>query len=310
MSHDEWLDPDGNSGPAPKRRFLPATGKKVWAVVGGAGVLTGLILGAIELSDRLSTREAGTGTLAVEVVPRRTGITGAFAVPITAPFDELPRELARHPSDRYDICSPAQLDWLARYGRAFVNHFYVNLHNTADSGTRIIVDRFSTKGSLETPAVPLVAVYCVEPVGGPISMQSAGLPADTLSTASFLPGIQTDSLAGSPVMYELEPGESADLFLMVSSVQSLEGHLTARVRSGTEEEEVRLSVDGAGPLYLPAFGVTRNFAVHLGGGIGNGAARYSCVELNDGGSSVGASDCTDEELMKRLAGFQAQSGVP
>lgn len=276
---------------------LQKLGKRTWLIVGGIGVVVALITGILQLSEQVSKRPSTADRVEMEA----TSPTVGYAVRVDAPFNEMPLTFVRDRSGSKYECSPELLDWLGSHGRKYNEWLRVSLRSTADSGARITVKDFTTKGTLATPAVPWVRVICSLPIGAAISSQLGSLQTSPGSTAAF------DDLAGpigemvkqpeggSPVLYELEPGEPATIELKLSTDEDFEGSLMATVASGDETKEVVIPVNGQEKIFVPSFRRMDYFSVRIVPPFSSNAGFMECIFVKDGRNNP--FNCSGEDLV-------------
>lgn len=277
---------------------LQKLGKRTWLIVGGIGVVVALITGILQLSEQVSKRPSTTDRVEMEA----TSLANfGYAVRVNAPFNEMPLTFVRDRSGSGYECSPELLDWLGSHGRKYDEWFRVSLRSTADSGARITVKDFTTKGTLTTPAIPWVRVICGLPVGAAISSQLGSLQTSPGSTAAFddLAGLIGEAVkqpeGGSPVLYELEPGEPATIQLKLSTDEDFEGSLMATVASGDDTKEVVIPVKGQEKIFVPSFRRMDYFRVRIVPPFSGNAGFMECILVKDGRDNP--FNCSGEDLV-------------
>lgn len=305
-------DEKGNSGKGRGGQAqLQKVGKRIWLFVGGAGVVIALITGVLQINEQVSKRPSSTDRVELEATPLR--LTSGYALPVDAPFEEMPLTFVPNPYGVGHVCSPEVHDWLGSHGREYVTAYRISLRSTADSGARITVKDFSAKGTLADQAVPLIQVACAGPgVGAVISSQQGTLQTRAGSTAVFtdlsvqLREAFNQPPGGSPVLYELEPGEPAIIDLMLTTDEDFEGSLVATIASGEDAKEVVIPLKGLEEIFLPSFSRTTGVEVRIVPPKGDDPAFIDCVFAQPTGAEK-TYRCDREDLASILANFSSRS---
>ena len=254
--------------------------RKGWLIVGGLAVVVGLIGGLMQLGQSLSARPGDVSTLTIQA--KGSTYPGAYAVPVDAPFEDFPQDLVPVPeslglpaSADLKVCSEEQHQWLKRHGTRFVTSLTISLRNNAQSGG-ITVRDFKTSGEVKRSATPLVEVDCVLPIGGAVLSQYGNLRTDNRSRATWSSSAEASpanpdaNAEGSPVVYDLAAGESAELALVIDAIGDFSGSIEATVLAENKASIVRIDVSPESEagrddrIFVPKFDQTRDIQIEIG----------------------------------------------
>jgi hypothetical protein len=262
-------------GEVSKGKPRHAVWRKLWLIIGGVALLAGLAATVISLVQTANARPSNVSTLVMEMGRAGEYTLGAYAVPLDAPFAEIPADLAPSPDFPGSfVCSKEQHEWLARYGKPFVQSLWVTLRNTAESGS-ITVRDFKAEGRRETPSTPLVPFYCDMPIGGIVAEQHAILPTDNRSAAYWgepatHEGAPEGFAKGTPLVYDLAAGESAQIRLTPEQRQDFEGAVKVTVLAGDKQTVVTIPVHEMAQsgkeeqVFIPKFTLPEEGIIHIG----------------------------------------------
>lgn len=281
------------------RTTLSKARTKLWTTIIGIGIVVALLTGIFQLVKWFSEAPSGVDSLEVEAATARSG----YAIPADAPFDEMPLSFVGNST--FPTCSPELHEWLDRHGRPYDAAFALNMRSTATSGAKMTVKDFTTAGSLSTPSVPWIDVGCVGPPASPVPSQHGQLHTSAGSVAVFTHlGIDSDAAAnqlqvGSPVLYELEPGEPAMIVLTLSGDKDFEGSLSVTVASGKDEREVIVPTDDGERIFVPSFDRTKIRAIQIVPPILGDPGLIKCILVGPSGQPT-AQTCSGEDIVNLL----------
>ncbi|MFN4001409.1 hypothetical protein [Microcella sp.] len=173
--------------------------------------------------------------------------TQKFVVSADAPWTTFPDQ-ATNPDDLY-VCSEAQLSWLREYGLPAWDTVFVSFTNTDSSGASSTVKDIRAEGEVDTR--PAIVVECPSPIGGESPLQVGLLKLEDGTTAvfdekflegggqAFDDGVYGE--AGAPVLFNLAPGETAQLVLKINGDGIFSGEIRGTVASDAADSYVVLA---------------------------------------------------------------------
>lgn len=210
----------------------------------GAGTLVGLAVGIISVLPIIFDNSSSLDTLSLSASPYRTDEVKHYLLPLDAPIEQLPSSDAG--------CSKEQSAWLDEHGRAFQRDYLVEVRNTADSGPFIALQNFHGSGELRSSSEGLV-IECDMSSSTAVA-EPAHLQLDTTVGAYFDKsrfGNAGQGAPNTPLAYNLEPGETGQIVLSLSSLQDFEGTLQVTAAVGDDIQNL--------PIALPAADSTISF---------------------------------------------------
>jgi hypothetical protein len=173
-----------------------------------------------------------------------------WAVPVDAPFGEL---LTAGGSHAGNGCTVEQVAWLEQYGIPLpVQLLRIDITNTATSGSRLVVSDIRAEGELSEPAVDVVMVSCERSIGGEPTPQYAELAIGTgeIAVYSEIEESSRDWYSdeagepGTPVVFDVAPGEAATLSLRYEHALDFRGRFVATVTVDGTESTLVLTPNG------------------------------------------------------------------
>lgn len=300
-----------NRGETTSGQHLPGAPRllrKGWPLIVGLGIIVSLTVGLIQLGQSLSARPAGVNTVTIEAGSAVPSL-GDYAVPIDAPFDEFPTHTTPYPSiPETKVCSEEQHRWLKDHGRPYVSALKISIRNSAGSGAVTVRD-IRTKGAVIPEEVPLIAVRCMIPIGAAIYRQVGFLKTDNASSAVWgeKMGNSVDPSApvfeqGSDVVYDLNPGGSAELELLLEVHNDFLGSIEATVLAEDRKSVVNVDIfekieAEKDAIFVPTFTETKDVQIGIGAASNYPEVtgkpfylegkRYSAMELKQRLSAIG-----------------------
>ncbi len=216
----------------------PTTKRAPWrliaSIVGGIATLLSLVLGVIAILPILTQNASGVDKLAVDVRPYRSDDVLLFMLP-AASVGDFPVEEAAS-----DSCSPRQLEWLDRNATALPGYWFVTITNKATSGNVIGFRDIAGDAKDAGAAAEGLVVECDQGTANRL----AAIVVDTGSGRSAYYDRSRMADAGespeTPLVYNLQPGESGQFVLLILSRQSYNGEVRYTVTSGTDSQSFAL----------------------------------------------------------------------
>lgn len=222
-------------------RRLSPLGRIVSASIAGISFVTGIIAVV-----PIFTNDA-TNFSSLRISAATFGGELEYGVPLNAPFDTFPVGDA-------GSCSPAQQDWLDAQGDKITTRYLVDLRNVASEGAMLALKSFRGTGEVSGEA-PLIKIVC-DPTGaaGPAVQAARLLVSDPAQVAYFHKSAFNQTAEGipdSPVVWNLEPGETGQLVVALFPTESFSGRLNVTAYSGTEQRDFPILIDGEELLTIP-----------------------------------------------------------
>ena len=256
-------------------KWLGTAWGKVVAVGGALATIVGIVAIVLSVTEAVGRNDTTVGSVSVdsEVVDEapapRSGVAAvegvgleyykvsgdytSWAVPVDAPFGELLAATGGEYAG--NGCTVEQVAWLERYGVSLPNQrLRVALRNTATSGSSLVVSNIRAEGELSEPAVEVVDVSCSEPIRGEPIPQYAELAIGTGEVAVFSEieeymrdwyvGTGEAGEPGTPVVFDIAPGEAASLELHYEHALDFHGRFVATVTVDGVESTLVLTPNG------------------------------------------------------------------
>jgi hypothetical protein len=274
--------------PPKPRKGIPAWLATVWGKVVTVAVVLATAIGVVGIvvavTEAAGRNDTTVGSISVEsqqveeesaprtglasvdgvALDRYEGDPTTWAVPVDAPFGEFMTQTVEEADDTG--CTPSQLAWLKEHGVPYGSHLLrVDLINTATSGSRLVVSDIRPEGELTAPETDVVMVSCQPGIGGEPLAQFATLALGTGEQAVF-GDIQEDCITdpyycwyagtgetgvpGTPVIFDIAPGEAAILVLRYDHAVDFRGRFVATVSVDGVESTLVLTPNGE-DIYAP-----------------------------------------------------------
>lgn len=239
-------------------------GRKQWwkrtgPLLTGLGSLIGLAVGIISILPIIFNNSSSLNTLSLSASPYRSDEVRHYVLPLNAPIEQFP------PSEV--SCSEEQSVWLDAHGERFQRDYLIEVRNTAENGSFIALQNFHGVGRLSSGSEGVV-VEC-DMTSATAVAEPAHLQMDTTTGAYFDKSDFGDAGQGAPntpLAYNLEPGETGQIVLSLSSLKDFEGSLQVSAAVGKEIKNVSLTSSGA-PLTIafPGSSLSRTIAIKVEG---------------------------------------------
>ncbi|QNO36632.1 hypothetical protein H4J02_08975 [Protaetiibacter sp. SSC-01] len=196
----------------------------------------------------------GVGTNALGINVDRSLASGfdEYAVPIDAPWEEL-WSYQQNPDSH---CTDSrQLAWLQEHGTVIPPNFVTaSITNTATSGSEIVVSDIRAQGQLTPPTTDTVRVGYYTCSGGGddgifahlrLGVDPIAVYDDCYTIGSCFSSDPVPPVAGEPVVFGVQPGETRTLNLVYEQTIDFVGRFVATVTVGGEKSTIDLSPDAA-----------------------------------------------------------------
>jgi len=251
-------------------RRLSPLGKVISALVATISFVTGIIA-VVPIFTRDTTN---FGSLRIEAA--EMGGTLEFAVPVTADF-------ASFPTGGAGACDSKQQAWLESQGIPIHTTYLIDLHNVASDGPMLALNDFRGTGE-SSSETPLVKVLCDPTGGSPDNLQAARLMVSDETQVAYFDksayGQSGEGIPDSPVVWNLAPGETGQIVLVLFPTAGFTGTLGLTAVSGTEQKPFIIPVGKSDEISVP--GLVRGGIAYLqvDGGLNclriEGAERMPC----------------------------------
>jgi hypothetical protein len=227
-----------------KRRW-----RVIASIVGAIATVASLVIGFIAILPILNQNASGVDKLDVAAEPYRPDDILVFSLS----RDQI---AALPPGDGSDACTPDQVAWLEANATEVPAYYFVTITNRATSGNVIGFSDIVGAGDTSTPGSASVLIECDQEAPNRIAPAlvnaSSGRPA-------YYDRSRMDDAGESPetpMIYNLQPGESGQFVLLVVSGDRFEGTIQYTVTSGadraTRDFELGAPVDLPGTRPAPA----------------------------------------------------------
>ncbi len=213
------------------------TGRIVASIIGAIATALSLIIGFIAIIPILTQSSSALDKLEVQVEAYRARELTTYLVPLST-------QLSSFPLGDSESCTDQQRAWLDSNGTAFQSYFLVTISNRATSGGVLGFSNIVSKGSTSTPSEPAIIVECdttaeSQPRIAPARLKASGdLPAyydrSRLGVANSTPD--------TPLIYNLQPGESGQFILQLISLDNFEGAVVYTATAGTDSATIQLNL--------------------------------------------------------------------
>lgn len=227
-------------------------------MLGGIGTLAGLAVGVISVLPIIFDNSSSLDTLSMTMSPYRPEEVRHYLLPLNSPIEDLP------PSDA--SCSAEQAAWLDDHGVRFQRDYLIEVRNTADSGPFIALQNFHGAGQLG-PGSDGIVVECDMSAATAIA-EPAHLQLDTTMGAYFDKlsfGEAGQGAPNTPLAYNLEPGETGQIVLSISSLRNFTGKLEASAAVGEEIRNVPLESSDSSTITFPGSSLNRAILAKVDG---------------------------------------------
>jgi hypothetical protein len=203
-----------------------------------------------------SSKQSGTGTIAITVTPAKEPVT-SFILPIDVPLESFPPEMSNG-------CDTKQLVWLRRYGRELREDYSVKLKNTAATDAMITLDNIRVENPSAAEVPTALRFFCPDQGEGDVTQVMVDLDRGGSVSFSAYHGAEKP---GSLFAFNLSPGEQGGLdFRITGAASAYSGRLVADVSGPDGKLIVPIPVEASdGSFSRPGAGKGSAFRVYWGG---------------------------------------------
>lgn len=225
--------------------------KRLGPVLTGAATAIGVVVGIVSIVPIIFSNSSSHETLLLSAKPYRSQEVTHYVLPLDAPIQTFPSGSG--------ACSNDQAAWLAEHGRKFQRDYILEVRNTAESGPFISLQNFHGNGELSSMPEGIV-VECDQ--GSSVAVaEPAHLQLDTEAGAYFDKsqfGAAGQGVPNTPLAYNLEPGETGQIVLSLSSLRDFRGELSVSAAVGKTMKDVKLTLPpGTSGIEFPGASTSR-----------------------------------------------------